>query len=53
MRITYCADYGMLQKRYTIELSIISGKWPNGSKMVRTYGQYLPLFETLYAFQKQ
>ncbi|KAF8386953.1 hypothetical protein PRIPAC_76095 [Pristionchus pacificus] len=38
MRITYCADYG---------------KWPNGSKMVRTYGQYLPLFETLYAFQKQ
>ncbi|GMR56515.1 hypothetical protein PMAYCL1PPCAC_26710 [Pristionchus mayeri] len=38
MRITYCADYG---------------KWPNGHKMVRTYGQYLPLFETLYAFQKQ
>ncbi|GMS79068.1 hypothetical protein PENTCL1PPCAC_1243, partial [Pristionchus entomophagus] len=38
MRISYCADYG---------------KWPNGPKMVKTYGQYLPLFETLYAFQKQ
>ncbi|GMT10420.1 hypothetical protein PFISCL1PPCAC_1717 [Pristionchus fissidentatus] len=38
MRITYCADYG---------------KWPNGQKMMKTYGQYLPLFETLYAFQKQ